>query len=69
MKKLKFNNKNFRILQLADIQEIVNTNPDTVNLMRDIITATNPDLIVLTGDQIKGYGVTMQKGDAKQTQQ
>ena len=65
MKKLKFNNKNFRILQLADIQEIVNTNPDTVNLMRDIITATNPDLIVLTGDQIKGYGITMQKGDAK----
>lgn len=65
MTKLKFNNGKFRILQLSDIQEIVNTNPDTVNLTRELIAATKPDLIVLTGDQIKGYGVTMQKGDAQ----
>ena len=65
MNKLKFNNGRFRILQLSDIQEIANTSPDTINLTREIIAATNPDLIVLTGDQIKGYGVTMQKGDKK----
>ena len=65
MKKLQFNNGRFRILQLSDIQEIVDTNPDTINLTREIIDAAQPDLIVLTGDQIKGYGVTMQKGDKK----
>lgn len=65
MNKLKFSNGKFRILQLSDIQEIVNTSPDTINLTRELISATNPDLIVLTGDQIKGYGITMQKGDAQ----
>lgn len=65
MTKLKFRNGKFRILQLSDIQEIVNTNPDTINLTRELIAATQPDLIVLTGDQIKGYGVTMLRGDAK----
>ena len=65
MSKLKFNNGRFRILQLSDIQEIADTNPDTINLTRELIERTNPDLIVLTGDQIKGYGITMQKGDSK----
>lgn len=62
---LRFKNGKFRILQLSDIQEIVNTSPDTVNLTRELIARTQPDLIVLTGDQIKGYGITMQKGDAQ----
>ena len=65
MNNLKFKNGRFRILQLSDIQEIADTNPDTINLTRELIERTDPDLIVLTGDQIKGYGITMQKGDAK----
>lgn len=65
MNKLKFRNGKFRILQLSDIQEIVNTSPDTINLTRELIAATQPDLIVLTGDQIKGYGITMQNGDSQ----
>lgn len=65
MKNLKFNNGRFRILQISDIQEIADTNPDTINLTRELIARTNPDLIVLTGDQVKGYGITMQKGDSK----
>ena len=65
MNKLKFKNGKFRILQLSDIQEIVNTSPDTINLTRELIATTQPDLIVLTGDQIKGYGITMQKGDSQ----
>lgn len=65
MTKLKFRNGKFRILQLSDIQEIVNTSPDTINLTRELIATTQPDLIVLTGDQIKGYGITMQKGDSQ----
>lgn len=65
MQKLKFKNGRFRILQLSDIQEIARTNPDTVNLTREIIAKTQPDLIVLTGDQVKGYGITMKPGDSK----
>ena len=63
---LKFNeNGKFRILQLADIQETVVTNPDTVNFIRAAIEYTKPDLIVLTGDQIKGYGIYMKFGDIR----
>ncbi len=65
MSKLNFQNGKFRILQLSDIQEIAKTNPDTINLTRELIATTQPDLIVLTGDQIKGYGITMAKGDSK----
>lgn len=65
MSKLKFNGGRFRILQLSDIQEIARTNPDTVSLTREIISKTQPDLIVLTGDQVKGYGFTMQPGDSQ----
>ncbi len=63
--KLKFNNNRFRILQISDIQEIANTSPDTVNLTDLIIKKTKPDLIVLTGDQVKGYGITMKNKDSK----
>lgn len=62
---LKFNNGKFRILQLSDIQETKYVSPDTVKLTRELIKSTEPDLIVLTGDQLKGYGIYMQMGDAK----
>ncbi len=65
MRQLKFRNGRFRILQISDMQEIANTSPDTVNLTDLIIMKTKPDLIVLTGDQVKGYGITMKPGDSK----
>lgn len=60
---LKFNNGNFRILQLTDMQDTHRTSQDTINLTREIIAVTKPDLIVLTGDQVKGYGAYFKYGD------
>lgn len=45
----------FRVLQMADIQDGPNVNLDTIRLIDAAIHASNPDLIVLTGDQIRGY--------------
>lgn len=42
----------FRILQIADIQDIVTFRELTANFLSDVIDMTQPDLIVLTGDNI-----------------
>lgn len=52
---LKFNNSKFKIMQIADIQEDVPHNPDTVKLIDLALERENPDLVVFTGDQIQGY--------------
>ncbi len=52
---LKFNNSKFKIMQIADIQEDVPLNPDTVKLIDLALEKEQPDLVVLTGDQIQGY--------------
>ena len=44
-------------MQITDIQEIPAVSPDTTALLEAAIEAENPDLVVYTGDQIKGYGV------------
>ncbi|MFI3140968.1 MAG: metallophosphoesterase family protein [Clostridia bacterium] len=48
----------FKIMQIADIQEVPNISIDTVNLLKKAIHSEKPDLVVLTGDQIKGYGIS-----------
>lgn len=63
MSELKFKNGRFRILQLTDLQDTQKTSPDTVNLVYELIARTQPDLIVLTGDQVKGYGFNFLTGD------
>lgn len=45
----------FHIIQFADIQEIPVVSEDTLTLMRRVLDKTRPDLVVLTGDQLKGY--------------
>ena len=50
--------KPFKIMQITDIQEIPAISPDTINLLEAAVEAEKPDLVVYTGDQIKGYGVT-----------
>lgn len=60
---LQFHNGMFRILQLTDMQDTYRTSQDTVNLTEALIQGTQPDLIVLTGDQIKGYGTYFRFGD------
>ncbi len=52
---LHFNNGKFRIMQIADIQEDIPLNPDTVKLIDLAVEKEKPDLVVLTGDQIQGY--------------
>lgn len=56
---LKFNkNGKFKIMQITDIQEIPSVSPDTIKLLNSAILEEKPDLVVLTGDQIKGYGTS-----------
>lgn len=54
---LKFKNGKFKIMQIADTQEIPKVSEDTKSLLRNAIEKENPDLIVFTGDQIKGYSM------------
>ncbi len=44
----------FTILQLADLQDTFVMFPIVKDFVRDIVPATDPDLIVLTGDNISG---------------
>ena len=56
---MKFNkNGKFKIMQITDIQEIYNVSNDTLKLLEAAVEKEKPDLVVYTGDQIKGYGVT-----------
>ena len=56
---MKFNkNGKFKIMQITDIQEIYNVSPDTLKLLENAVEKEKPDLVIYTGDQIKGYGVT-----------
>lgn len=54
-KELVFRNGNFRIMQIADTQEIPDVSPDTIKLICAALDSEKPDLVVFTGDQIKGY--------------
>ncbi len=54
-KELNFNNGRFKIIQIADTQEIPAVSPDTIKLISAALDAEKPDLVVFTGDQIKGY--------------
>ena len=60
-----YKRKKFKIMQITDIQEIPAVSPDTTALLEAAVEAENPDLVVYTGDQIKGYGVTY-KGKGKE---
>ncbi len=54
-KKLDFKNQKFRIMQIADTQEIPAVSSDTIKLIAAALDSEKPDLVVFTGDQIKGY--------------
>lgn len=61
---LRFKNGKFKIMQITDTQEIHKVNPDTVKLISLALKKEKPDLVVFTGDQLKGYSTTF-KGDTK----
>lgn len=47
----------FRVMQFADIQDVAPVSPDSLALMAAALDAERPDLVVLTGDQVKGYAL------------
>lgn len=55
MNQLRFKDGKFKIMQIADIQENYQLNPDTLKLINLALDKEKPDLVVLTGDQIQGY--------------
>lgn len=68
MQQLHFKNGFFKLMQIADTQEVSFVSPDTVRLIELALDREQPDLVVFTGDQIKGYsstflGDTMKKID------
>lgn len=50
----------FKIVQFADIQEGPDTDPRTLELMNRILDKENPNLVVLTGDNIDGKCKTVE---------
>lgn len=45
----------FRVLQVADFQDGPDASPDAVELIEAALHRAHPDLVVFTGDQIRGY--------------
>ena len=62
---LKFKNGKFRIMQIADVQDTQRTSDATVRFIREALKKAQPDLVVFTGDQVKGYGFNLMGGDNK----
>ncbi len=55
-KRLKFRKDGtFRVLQLADVQDGPEVSRDAIDLIEAAVAQADPDLVVLTGDQIRGY--------------
>lgn len=64
---LRFNpDGKFRIMQIADIQDTQITSRDTVEFIAAALDRDKPALVVFTGDQIKGYGLTLLLGDREE---
>lgn len=61
MQTLRFNNGTFKIMQIADVQESAVPNPDTIKLIHLAVEREKPDLVIFTGDQIKGYSTSFKK--------
>lgn len=63
-KSLKFKKDGtFRIMQIADTQDTNITSKNTVEFIGKALDSETPDLVVFTGDQIKGYGLSFATGD------
>ena len=55
---LRFNKDGkFKIMQIADALEIPRVSPDTISLIESALDSEKPDLVIFTGDQIKGYSL------------
>lgn len=62
----KFRNGKFRIMQIADTQESGKVAIDTIRFIAAALDKEKPDLVIFTGDQIKGYSSSFQGEKGKQ---
>ena len=63
---LNFRNGKFRIMQIADTKESADVAVDTIRLISAALDREKPDLVVFTGDQIKGYSTSFQGQKGKE---
>lgn len=45
----------FRVLHITDLQESIYPRKGTIRLLCALLNNTRPDLVIMTGDQLKGY--------------
>lgn len=65
MKQLSFRpDGTFKIMQIADVQDTQHTSADTIRFLEAALAKEQPDLVVFTGDQLKGYGFSFRGGDS-----
>jgi len=58
---LAFRGGKFKIMQITDIQDAADVDAETLCLIEAALDKENPDLAVLTGDQVKGYTRAMKQ--------
>lgn len=56
----------FRIMQVADTQDTQVTSKDTIAFLERALDEAKPDLVIFTGDQFKGYGVSFLLGNREE---
>lgn len=55
--------KKFKIMHITDTQDTQFTSPDTIRFITAALDSEKPDLVVFSGDTVKGYGVTLKIGN------
>ena len=58
---LKFHSGSFKIMQITDIQDAADVDTETLRLVEAALDREKPDLVVLTGDQVRGQVPSMKK--------
>ena len=63
--KLKFKNGKFKIMQIADVQDIFPVSADSIKLLTLALKQEKPDLAVFTGDQVYGLDPRLRIGNTR----
>lgn len=66
MKKLYFQDNNFKILHITDVHQSLKMDGDTLRLMEGVLEHEKFDLVIFTGDQLKGYSPAFRGGDPEE---
>jgi len=64
-KNLRFRDGKFKMMQMTDIQDTPGIDKETIRLIEAALDQEKPDLVVLTGDQVKGYSPKL-RGERKE---